>query len=162
LNVAAAADLAVSNVADRASALVGATVTFTVTAANRGPSPATGVTIADPLPAGFALSSAMPAQGAYDVATGIWTIGSLAVGVAPTLTIVGTVTAPGVLVNNASVAAQTEIDPDPLNNSDAALVNAAAFADLHVSLDVSNLSPPVGASVTFTISVTNLGPSPAT
>ncbi|HMF95002.1 MAG TPA: hypothetical protein VKE96_11940 [Vicinamibacterales bacterium] len=161
LNVAAAADLAVSKVVDRVSAVVGGTVTFTVTATNRGPSPATGVTIADLLPAGFALSSVTPAQGSYDAATGLWAIGSLAVGAAPTMTIAGTVTAPGVLVNNASVASQAEIDPDPLNNSDAASVNAAATADLHVSLEVSNPSPPLGSPVTFTISVTNLGPSPA-
>src|SRR5262249_55299790 len=161
-NVAAAADLAVSKVVDRVSASVGDTVTFIVTATNRGPSPATGVTIADLLPAGFALSSATPSQGSYDAATGLWTIGSVAVGVAHTMTIVGTVTAPGVLVNNASVASQAEIDPDPFNNSDAASVNAAATADLHVSLEGSNPSPPLGSPVTFTISVTNLGPSAAT
>ena len=42
-NVAAAADFAIDTSVDRAAALVGETVTFTVQANNRGPSAATGV-----------------------------------------------------------------------------------------------------------------------
>ena len=163
-NVAAAADLAVNVVADRASATVGDTVIFTVTAKNRGPSPATGVTILD-APPGFrltSLTSAVAGQGTYDAATGVWTIGTIPAGGAPTLTLTGVVTTPGALVNNASVIAQVEIDPNPLNNSGAASVNASAAADLRVSKGNGNPSPSQGSPVTFTISVTNLGPSAAT
>ena len=56
---------------------MGETLTFTVRATNRGPSPATGVTIADALPAGLSFVSAAPSQGSYDTATGIWTVGAL-------------------------------------------------------------------------------------
>src|SRR5262249_14766182 len=79
-----------------------------------------------------------------------------------TLTLTGTVTAPGALVNNAAVRTQAEIDPNALNDSGAASVNAAAAADLRVSKTSGNPSPPLGSPVTFTVSVTNLGPSAAT
>ena len=46
--------LVVKNV-DRSDVLVGETVTFTVRAINRGPSPATGVVITDALPPGLTL-----------------------------------------------------------------------------------------------------------
>ena len=60
------------------------------------------------------------------------------------------------------MTAQVEIDPNPLNNSDAALVNAAAAADLRVTKAVSNPAPGVGALIAYTVDVTNLGPSAAT
>ena len=70
-----AADLAVDKDVDRREALVGETLTFTVRATNRGPSPATGITIADALPAGLTFVSAVPSQGSYNTATGLWTVG---------------------------------------------------------------------------------------
>ena len=60
------------------------------------------------------------------------------------------------------MASQDQIDPNPLNNSDAASVNAAPAADLRVAKAVSNAAPGVGALVTYTIAVTNLGPNDAT
>ena len=69
---------------------------------------------------------------------------------------------PGALVNNASVASLDQIDPNPINNSDAESINAAPAADLRVTKAVSNAAPGVGALVTYTIAVTNLGPDDAT
>ena len=157
-----AADLEVDKDVDRHDALVGETLTFTVRATNRGPSPATGVTIADALPAGLSFVSATPSQGSYDTATGIWTVGALDGPAQATLTLVARVDQPGALVNNASMASQDQIDPNPLNNSDAESVNAAPAADLRVAKAVSNAAPGVGALVTYTIAVTNLGPDDAT
>ena len=73
-----------------------------------------------------------------------------------------TVDQPGALVNNASMASQDQIDPNPINNSDAESVNAAPAADLRVTKAVSDAAPGVGALVTYTIAVTNLGPDDAT
>ena len=145
-----------------ATALVGETLTFTVRATNRGPSPATGVTIADALPAGLSFVSAVPSHGSYDPATGIWTVGTLDWLAQATLTLVARVDQPGALVNNASMASQDQVDPNPFNNSDAVSVNAAPAADLRVAKAVSNAAPGVGALVTYTIAVTNLGPDDAT
>ena len=141
---------------------MGETLTFTVRATNRGPSPATGVTIADALPAGLSFVSAAPSQGSYDTATGIWTVGALDSPAQATLTLVARVDQPGALVNNASMASQDQIDPNPINNSDAESVNAAPAADLRVTKAVSDAAPGVGALVTYTIAVTNLGPDDAT
>jgi uncharacterized repeat protein (TIGR01451 family) len=157
-----AADLEVDKEVDRHNALVGETLTFTVRATNRGPSPATGVTIADALPAGLSFVSAAPSQGSYDTATGLWTVGALDWLAQATLTLVARVDQPGALVNNASMASQDQIDPNPINNSDAASVNAAPAADLRVIKAVSDAAPGVGALVTYTIAVTNLGPNDAT
>ena len=159
---APAADLEVDKEVDRHNALVGETLTFTVRATNRGPSPATGVTIADVLPAGLSSVSAAPSQGLYDTATGIWTVGALDSPAQATLTLVARVDQPGALANNASLASQDQIDPNPLNNSDAESVNAAPAADLRVTKAVSDAAPGVGALVTYTMAVTNLGPDDAT
>ena len=157
-----AADLEVDKEVDRHDALVGETVTFTVRATNRGPSPATGITIADALPTGLSLVSAAASQGAYDTATGIWTVGALDSPAQATLTLVARVDQPGALTNNAAMASQDQIDPNPLNDSDAESVNAAPAADLRVAKAVSDAAPGVGALVTYTVAVTNLGPSDAT
>ena len=79
-----------------------------------------------------------------------------------TLTLVAKRRHAGALVNNAAVTAQDQADPDPLNNSDAASVNASATADLRVTKAVSDAAPAVGGLLTYTIAVTNLGPSAAT
>ena len=157
-----AADLEVDKEVDRSAALVGETLTFTVRATNRGPSPATGVAIADALPAGLGFDSAAFSQGSYDPATGIWTVGTLDALAQATLTLVATVDLPGAFVNNASMASQDQTDPNPINNSAAASVNAAPAADLRVIKAVSNAAPGVGALVTYTIAVTNLGPNDST
>ena len=157
-----AADLEVDKEIDRHNALVGETLTFTVRATNRGPNPATGVTIADALPAGLSFVSAAASQGAYDASTGIWTVGALDSPAQATLTLVTSVDQPTALANNASSASQDQIDPNPINNSDAELVNAAPAADLRVTKAVSNAAPGVGALVTYTIAVTNLGPDDTT
>ena len=158
-----AADVALEKNVDRSDALVGETVTFTVRATNRGPSPATGVTIADTMPTGgLTFVSATPSQGSYDAATGTWTVGSLDLQSEATLSIVTTVDQPGALVNNAAVLTQDQFDPNPLNNSAAASVNAAPDADLRVTKAVSDSAPGVGALLTYTVAVTNFGPSDAT
>ena len=157
-----AADLEVDKEVDRHDALVGETLTFTVRATNRGPSPATGITIADALPIGLSFVSAAASQGSYDTATGIWTVGALDSPAQATLTLVARVDQPGALTNNAAMASQDQIDPNPLNNSDAESVNAAPAADLRVAKAVSDAAPGVGALVTYTIAVTNLGPNDAT
>ena len=141
-STAPAADVLVVKNVDRSNVLVGETVTFTVRAINRGPSPATGVVITDALPAGLTLITPTPSQGTY--AGGVWTVGSLAAPAVATLTLVARVDAAGALVNNAAVTAQDQADPDPLNNSDAASVNAAAAADLRVTKAVSDPAPAVG------------------
>ena len=110
-NVAAAADLAIDTSVDRADALVGETVTFTVRATNRGPSAATGVTITGTLTPGLTLISATPSQGTFD--GNVWTVGALDASAEATLTVVAQLDAAGAQVANARVAAQDRDRPEP-------------------------------------------------
>ncbi len=162
INAAAAADVAVMKTADNTTPSVGQNVTFTVTAANRGPSDATGIEVEDALPAGLALVSATPSMGNYDAATGIWTVGDLTASTSATLTVLASVNTTGTLVNEARKTAQTEIDPNPLNDDASVSLNAGTSADIDVGKTISTASPPVGSQVTFTVTATNHGPSPAT
>ena len=62
---------------------VGDTITFTLVATNYGPHPGINVRVADFLPAGVAYVSD-DGGGAYNPSTGVWTIGTLAAGLATT------------------------------------------------------------------------------
>ena len=79
-----------------------------------------------------------------------------------TLTIVATVTAPGALVNTATITQQTEVDPNAANNSASVTLNAAESANLTVTKALTRSSPHVGELLTFNVIVANQGPSPAT
>src|SRR5262249_62052382 len=103
LNAGTSADIEVGKAISSAKPPVGGDVTFTVTATNHGPSPATGVVVDDPLPAGVSFVSATPSQGPYDQGTRTWTVGDLAATRAALLSITARATAPGALTNNASV-----------------------------------------------------------
>ena len=157
------ADLAVTKTVDVPAPAVGTNVTFTVGVKNDGPSDATSVRVTDVLPSGLTFVSASPSQGSYDSATGAWTVGSVVLNAAATLSIVATVTQPGTIVNTATVTGSNEIDPNPSNNSGTAVVNGPpAVADVEVSKTVDVATPAVGANVTFTVTATNAGPSAAT
>ena len=74
---------------------VGDIVTFDITVTNSGPGVATNVDLTDLLPAGLTptANNGGITQGSYDPATGLFTIGTLAVGQTATLTLEGTVDA---------------------------------------------------------------------
>ena len=107
-------------------------------------------------------TTSIPSHGSYDSAAGVWTVGALDSFAQATLTLTARVDQPGALVNNAAMASQDQIDPNPINNSDAESVNASPAADLRIAKAVSNGAPGVGALVTYTVAVTNLGPDDAT
>src|SRR5262249_3099868 len=131
------ADVGLLKSVDNPTPSVGNLVTFTVTATNFGPGNATGVVVTDLLPAGLALQSAGPSQGAYDQATGVWTVGDIANAASATLTLAAQVTASRPLVNAARKTAQTEPDPNPANDRASAVVNGAGTASVSVAKSVS-------------------------
>src|SRR5262249_40304150 len=93
------ADLAVGKSVSDPTPNMGDTITYTVTVTNNGPDAATGVTVQDVLSSRVRFRSSRLARGGYDPATGIWTVGTLAVGETQTLTIVVTVTSPNPQAN---------------------------------------------------------------
>jgi len=164
------ADLAVTKTVDDATPNVGDTITFTVTVTNNGPDTATGVEITDSFPAaGLDLDTAgvTTSQGSFDPGTGVWNVGTLASGASATLTLPAEVLAPAVntipqqRVNSAEVTAAVEPDPDPGNNRDDATVSPQ-YADLGVKKTTDNVQPNLGETVTYTVSLFNLGTSAAT
>jgi uncharacterized repeat protein (TIGR01451 family)/fimbrial isopeptide formation D2 family protein len=154
-------DVGVTKIVAPATVVVGGAVTYTVTATNYGPNPASGVVVTDRLPAGVAYTSSTPSQGSYDSVTGAWSIGALAVGQSVTLSIGATVQVPGPITNLAVRTGQNEPDSNQANDSAVAVVNSPPYADVGVNKVVAPPTPAVGAAVTFTVRVTNYGPATA-
>jgi len=94
-----------------AAVQVGEQTTFTVSVVNQGPDAASGVEVTDTLPAGLSYVSDN-AGGAYDSATGVWTIGDLAVGASTSMEFIVTVDEAGSFTNEAEVTAANEQDSD--------------------------------------------------
>ncbi len=162
------ADLQLSKTASTTTPVFGSAVTFTVALKNNGPDAASNVVVRDSLPAGLLLVSATPSQGTYDAATGNWTVGTVANGAMPTLSIVATVNTAQTITNVAEVTASDQFDPNSTPNNGAAGENDQASvtltpqaADLRVAKSVDNPQPNNGEPVVYTISVRNAGPSAA-
>jgi len=161
LNVAAIADLRVVKTANATVPTVGQQVTFTVAVTNNGPNAATGVTVADLMPTGFAFVSATVTAGAYNSGTGIWNVGTIANGTTQTMTVTATVNATGNYTNVAT-ATGTETDPVPGDNTDEITVAPDPDANLQISKTVNDSTPSIGDQVEFTLLVTNNGTANAT
>src|SRR5262249_26380812 len=136
-------------------------ITFVVTLTNKGPDAATNVSVTDVLPGGLNLIAAIPSLGSYDTGTGVWTIASLASGGKATLTFNAEVISSNPQTNTASISGADQFDPNTANNT-ASATEAPQQADLIMAKSVSNGTPNVGDTVTFTIQVTNRGPNSAT
>ena len=74
------ADLALAKIVNDPTPSVGDTITYTITLSNNGPDAATNVQVTEALPAGVSFVSAMPSQGTYNPATGLWSAGTVASG----------------------------------------------------------------------------------
>jgi uncharacterized repeat protein (TIGR01451 family) len=136
----ASVDLAVFKTVDNDRPHQDETVVYTVITENLGPDAATGVAVADVLPAGLLLEAVNPGGGSYDAASGAWSVGDLAAGATDTLRLtISFIAGPGSLdiLNTASVLHLDQADPDPTN--DVAVV----------SLTVVELSPMSAVVVQF-------------
>ncbi|MFO7652392.1 MAG: DUF11 domain-containing protein [Candidatus Krumholzibacteriia bacterium] len=157
------ADLALTKSASHETVDEGGQIVYTVSVRNNGPQNATGVVVTDELPATLELQSANP-SGAYDAQTGLWTVGGIGESQTATLTLTAAVktgTSGLEIVNTAAVTALDQADEVPANDSDSVtiLVNPV---DLQIAKSVSNEAPAEGASIFYTVRVTNHGPGAAT
>jgi uncharacterized repeat protein (TIGR01451 family) len=155
------ANLALTKTVSAATPNVGDQITFTITLTNAGPNTATGVQVTDVLPPGLSFVSATPSQGTYTPATGSWNVGTIASGASTTLAIVATVVSPNAQTNTATIADSDQFDPNPANNT-ASATETPQQASLAMAKTVSNATPIVGGTITFTITLTNSGPNTAT
>ncbi|WP_406694329.1 choice-of-anchor A family protein [Singulisphaera sp. Ch08] len=158
-------DLSLAKTVDDATPTVGDTFTYTVTVTNLGPNAAEGVAVSDRLPSGLTFVSAAPSQGSVDLATSRWLVGTLAPGSSATLLVRVTATSAGRKINNAVVVASDIDDCNPANNIASTVVNVEGpvippleEADVALSKTASTLTPRPNGAVTFTITLTNLGP----
>jgi uncharacterized repeat protein (TIGR01451 family) len=156
--VGTASDLAiVKTLTTVAPFTAGQSVSYTIAVSNNGPSTATNVNITD-TPTNLTITAVGGA-----CATLPCTIPTLATGATANVTLTAVIAAAGAFDNGASVAA-TESDPNPANNSDSGNGGvAAASADVSVVKSLVSAAPyRAGQPATFTITVANAGPSPAT
>jgi uncharacterized repeat protein (TIGR01451 family) len=160
-----AADLSIRKADAPDPVAPGQLLTYTLVITNGGPSPATGVTLVDTLPAGVSFASASPGctPAAGSVACHIGTLGP---GASAIIRIIVAVlpTAPERITNTVRVSGN-EPDPNPLNNVAAAtttVLREARAADL--SIRKTDTPDPViaGTQLSYLLSVTNHGPSLAT
>jgi uncharacterized repeat protein (TIGR01451 family) len=157
---AASADVSVVKTLDTAGPFsAGQSIQYTLLIANAGPSTATNLQVTD-TPANLTITS-VSGSGCAALPC---TIASLASGVNTSITVTATINAAGAFDNAATVTA-AEPDPNPGNNDDSSGNGGntnTPFADLMV---VKTASVPVvqpGDPLTYTIVVTNNGPSMAT
>src|SRR5262249_32824978 len=113
------------------------------------------------LPTGLSFLSVVPSLGSYNNGTGLWSVGTIAGGANATLTIDARVAGPGAQTNTASVEHSDQFDPNTGNNQ-ASTTETPQQADLALAKTVSNVAPNVGNTITFTVTLTNLGPDAAT
>ncbi|MEV4621233.1 DUF11 domain-containing protein [Asanoa sp. NPDC049573] len=162
------ADLALAARVEPAAVPVGTPVSYAVTITNKGPDPAAGVEVADPVLTGSVLTSATsagtvtgPAPGGGPVATAArWRVGTLAAGASATWT----VHAPATLGWSGSprlLVTQSSADDPVAGDNVARVAPTVAGADLTLTRDVSNLTPVLGGEVEVTLTASNAGPDPA-
>src|SRR5439155_802178 len=108
-----------------------------------------------------AFVSATPSKGTYDGTTGVWAVGSVTAGTPETLAIRARVASSSALMNVAGIAHADQFDPNPGNNA-AGVTTTPPGADLPVTKAVSDPTPNVGDTITYTITLANNGPDAAT
>ena len=161
VNVNPASDLGITKTVSNANPKYLQNVTFTLTAHNNGPDNATGVTVADKLPAGLKFVSAS-GNGTYDSATGVWTVGNLANGADAILKIVAQVTISNGKVTNIAVINETNYDQNNTNNQNNSTVVVGPASDLSITKTASSSKINYLGQVTFTLTARNNGPNTAT
>ncbi len=157
------ADLSLTKTVSDANPGTDDEVDYTLTASNAGQNDATGVTIRDSLPAGLDFLDASPG---CDNESGTVTcvVDTLANGDSASVTIKARTTAAisGTVVGNLATVSGNELDPNLGNNQAAATIDVRPLVDLKLTKAASNPTPTAGGPVSYTLTLVNNGPSPAT
>lgn len=168
---AASADLSIAKTDGVASTAPGSTTTYTITAANAGPSAANPVTVTDNFPAActfISYTSTATGGATGNSASGTGNINDAALNLPAGSTVTYTAAclidhgATGSLANTATISSAV-VDPVPANNSATDTDTLVPSADLFFNKTLTTTGTiHVGDNVTFTLAVTDFGPSDAT
>src|SRR5262249_22395080 len=143
------ADLSLVKTVSAPAVNVGDAFSYTLTAANAGPTEADAVTVHDSLPASMSPLSATPSQGSCTLAsTVVCSLGTLAAGSPATVVVVVVPTASGTFTNTATVTPPTH-DPQPGNESGSVPV-FVRDADVSLTKTAEPTTVTVGQDLTYT------------
>lgn len=165
------ADVSVTK-AGPANVTAGANATYTITVANAGPSAAANVALTDAVPAnttlvtgsqssGPSFACSFPPAGAGGTIT--CTNSTLAAGASATFSLtvqVSAATAAGTSIANTADVTTTTTDPDSADRTSTTTATVVTAADVTVAKS-GPATLIAGTNVTYTVSVTNSGPSNA-
>jgi uncharacterized repeat protein (TIGR01451 family) len=169
---AAQADLSVTK-SGPMTVTAGTNLTYTITVKDNGPSDAQGVSLTDMVPSGttfvsekqtsgpmFMVSNPPPGSSGGTVSG---TISQLSSGASATFVVVVNANASdlsGSTISNTATVSTTTTDPTPGNNSATVTTSVRTSADVRVGITGPQLVM-AGALLTYTLTVTNAGPSDA-
>ncbi|HET9681874.1 MAG TPA: DUF11 domain-containing protein, partial [Candidatus Limnocylindrales bacterium] len=149
--------------------IAGADVAYSLVVANQGPSVARNVSWTDTLPVGTTFRSLSTPAGWACSTPAIGSAGTVTCttsGVAPMTTAAMTLTvrlaasaADGATLCNTATVTTDTIDPVATNNGSQACGTVRTLADLRVTESATTTGKPGKGTATFTITLTNLGPS---
>jgi uncharacterized delta-60 repeat protein/uncharacterized repeat protein (TIGR01451 family) len=156
------ADLGIAMFASQATDVQSSNLTYTISITNYGPSVASNILVTDILPAGALWVANTPFQGPPGT-NGIvsWSIASLALGASTNLFLTVQPIVVGLLTNSATVSAATsDLNAEDDTASVVTLVTSPT-ADLVLGLTGGPDPLFLGGNLTYSISITNLGPGTA-
>jgi uncharacterized repeat protein (TIGR01451 family) len=156
-------DLQITKTGTPNPATLGKQVTWTMVVTNNGPNGATGVTVADPVPAGTTFVSVATSTGTCTGTGGVVNcqLGSMAVGSSVTITLVTTASATGTLTNTATTVAKEQETNTANNTATASVVVNGPFVPPVRYCTAVSVAPKktlfVGRKTTLTLKVTQNG-----
>ena len=155
-------NLAVSKTDDPDPVILGQPLTYTITVTNSGPSAAATVDLTDDLPAGATFGSVTPSQGSCSSGSVVTcALGLMGHNATATVRIVVTPTTIGLITNTVTVSGG-DIDPNLSNNVFTETTTVIGLADIGVSKSDQPDPVAAGATLTYTLVVSNAGPATAT
>jgi uncharacterized repeat protein (TIGR01451 family) len=185
------ADVEIQKTPSTSSVPAGGQVMYTLLVKNNGPSDVSGVTVSDPLPGEMTVVSATPSQGDCSTSAGVvCKLGTVVAGGAAQVLVTANVAASGGgSVSNTASVTSDQPDPHLANNSSTSTINVQPAPALPPPPPPGTQPPPVtppppvatpqptsnlgivvhpsshsaypGQKITYTLTVTNLGPNAA-